>query len=116
MKQGLEKGLTDPASLAGNAMQRKLYPYPPSDIRYEPTIEETIAQVEAVTMEQIRRLYAEQVGGQVGEFVAIGEFDTSSTRTLSVVQPATCGAAASRLKPSSTSNCCPWAQATTGDN
>ena len=45
MKQGLEKGLTDPASLAGNAMQRKLYPYPPSDIRYEPTIEETIAQV-----------------------------------------------------------------------
>ena len=41
---------------------------------------------------------------------------TSITRTLSVVQPATCGAAASRLKPSSTSNCCPWAQATTGDN
>jgi zinc protease len=40
-----------------------------------PTVEESLARLDAVTVEEVRKLYAEQLGGQNGEFVAIGDFD-----------------------------------------
>jgi zinc protease len=81
-KQALEQGRTDPQALAMNALQRKLRPYPPADLRYQPTIEEAIAQIDTVTVEQVRRLHAEQLGGQVGEFAAVGDFDPAATREV----------------------------------
>ena len=38
-------------------------------------MEESIARLEAVTLEQVRKLYAEQLGGQAGELVVVGDFD-----------------------------------------
>ncbi|HMC64293.1 MAG TPA: insulinase family protein, partial [Gemmataceae bacterium] len=76
---GLDKQLTEPMFLAQRALQRKLSPYPKDDIRYVPTIEESIARLEAVTLEQVRQLYAEQLGGEVGEFVAVGDLDAEAT-------------------------------------
>jgi zinc protease len=81
-KQALEQGKTDPQSLAMNMLQRKLRPYPQADLRYQPTIEEAIAQIDAVSVEQVRRLYAEQLGGQVCEFAAVGDFDPAATREV----------------------------------
>jgi zinc protease len=71
----LEQGLTQPTSLAANLFQRKLSPYPKTDVRYVPTIEESIAQLEAVSVQEIQTLYNKQVGGQHGEFVIVGDFD-----------------------------------------
>src|SRR5262249_49628029 len=74
-KQALEAGRTDPQSLALNALGRKLRPCPKSDIRYQPTLDEDIARIDALTIDQVRRLYTEQLSGQVGEFAAVGDFD-----------------------------------------
>jgi len=57
--------------------KRKLNPYPKEDVRYTPTIEESLARLETVTVDQVRKLYEEQLGGQAGEFVAVGDFDAA---------------------------------------
>ncbi|HJT77699.1 MAG TPA: pitrilysin family protein [Gemmataceae bacterium] len=74
-REALEQGLKDPRALATRALQRKLSPYPRDDIRYVPTLEESIARLDAVTLDEVRRLYADQLGGQVGELVVVGDFD-----------------------------------------
>ncbi len=76
-RDGLEQGRTEPAALAARALQRKLFPYPKDDVRYIPTIEESVQRLEGVTLDQVRKLYEEQVGGAAGEFVAVGDFDAA---------------------------------------
>ncbi len=74
-RDGYEKGLTEPTALASRALQRKLNPYPADDVRYIPTLEEALQKLDVLTVEQVRKLYAEQVGGQNGELVVVGDFD-----------------------------------------
>jgi len=81
-----KKGLTDPATLAETALRRKLRPYPADDVRYVPTREEALARLEAVTVEQVRKLYQEQLGVQAGELVLVGDFDAEPA--LALVQEA----------------------------
>ncbi len=66
---------TDPIQLAQRALQRKLTPFPKENIRYVPTIEESIERVKATTLEKVKDLYAKQVAPQAGELVAVGDFD-----------------------------------------
>ena len=63
--------------LAFRTLLRKLSPYPKDDVRYTPTVEESLQRLEAVTIDQVRKLYEEQLGGQAGEFVAVGDFDAA---------------------------------------
>src|SRR5262249_22991732 len=82
MRQLLEQGRTDPATLANRALNEKLNPFPKDDIRYQPTLEEEFARVDALTADQVRKLYAEQLSAQAGEFAAVGEFDATSVVEL----------------------------------
>ncbi len=76
-REGMEQGRTEPQALAANALRRKLYPYPKDNVRYVPTIDESIQRLEGVTVDQVRKLYEEQLGGATGEFVAVGDFDAA---------------------------------------
>ncbi len=78
-KQELEKSLTDPQSLASRALNRKLNPYPKDHILYTPTVEESLARLEKVTISDVSRVYEEQIGGTHGELVLVGDFDKDST-------------------------------------
>jgi zinc protease len=77
-RDGLEKQHTDPSSLANRALERVLAPYPKDDVRYEPTFEEEIAQLEALTLDQVKKLYG-QLGGGNGELVIVGDFEPATT-------------------------------------
>jgi len=66
---------TDPIQLAVRALQRKLNPYPKENIRYVPTIDESIERVKATTLDKVKDLYAKQLAPQAGELVAVGDFD-----------------------------------------
>jgi zinc protease len=79
---GMKKGLAEPQPLAVNALQRRMSPYPPDDVRYVATIEEGIARLEKLTVEQIKAVYAEQVGGAHMELVAVGAYDPAQTERL----------------------------------
>ncbi|QJW94928.1 M16 family metallopeptidase [Frigoriglobus tundricola] len=71
----LRARLKEPNALAYRALVRKLHPYGKADLRYRPTLEESVARYEAVTVDQVRKLYATQVGGAHGELVVLGDFD-----------------------------------------
>jgi zinc protease len=70
-----EIGRTEPTTLANNRLQRALSPYPPGDVRYVPTAEESAKRMDDVTLDQIIALYQKQVGGTVGELGIVGDFD-----------------------------------------
>jgi zinc protease len=74
----LEQMKTEPAMLAPRALQRELEPYPKSDIRYVPTIEESIERLNSITHAQVVRLYREFLGAQAGELTVVGDFDEKS--------------------------------------
>lgn len=82
MISGLTAGKTEPGVLAGNKLSRTLSPYSLEDVRYVPTIEENLANAEALTLDQVKALYEKQVGGGQAELAVVGDFDQESTIKL----------------------------------
>ncbi len=78
----LSAGRTEPAPLARNKLSRALSPYAKDDVRYVPTLEETIDRNRAVTLEQVKALYQTQLGGTHAELGVVGDFDPESTLRL----------------------------------
>ncbi|MFL5240959.1 MAG: M16 family metallopeptidase [Gemmataceae bacterium] len=81
-RESLERGKTEPQMLAVQALQRKMMPHDPADVRYVPTIEESISRLDEVTVDKLRKLYTDQGGAQAGELVIIG--DDSETTPMEV--------------------------------
>jgi zinc protease len=75
----LEQSRTDPQSLAADLRIRTLNPYPADDVRYNAPPDEEIARLKAVTIDQVRRVYQEFLGGAEGELVVIGDFAPDPT-------------------------------------
>jgi zinc protease len=70
-----EARLKDPTALAENKLSRSLNPYPPTNIRYVPTLEENFKRMEAVTLAQVIDIYQNQLGATTGELAIVGDFD-----------------------------------------
>ena len=75
---GLEQMRSEPAMLAPRLLQRELSPYDKNDIRYVPTIEESIERLKAATHDQVVQLYREYLGSQAGELSIVGDFDAKT--------------------------------------
>ncbi len=74
---GLESSRSEPTSLASIQLRRLLSDYPPDDVRYTPTVDEEIKQVQAATVDQVRKLYNEYLGSGHGELAVVGDFEPS---------------------------------------
>jgi zinc protease len=79
MKQSIERGMTDPQSLAVNALNRKLNPHPPTNIHYVPTLEESLQRITKVSRDDLVKIYQDQVGATQGELAIVGDFDPEAT-------------------------------------
>ncbi len=79
MRSGLAGSATDPQALAANKLARALSPYLADDVRYVPTLEENLARIDAVTLDQVQALYQKQIGATKGELAVVGEFDPDAT-------------------------------------
>jgi zinc protease len=71
----LENMKTEPAMLAPRLLQRELNPYASDDVRYTPTVEESIERMKAASYEQVVQLYRDYLGAQAGELSIVGEFE-----------------------------------------
>jgi zinc protease len=71
----VEQMKTEPAMLAPRLLQRTLNPYPKEDIRYTPSVEESIERLRSVTYDQVAQLYHDYLGSQAGELTIVGDFD-----------------------------------------
>jgi zinc protease len=74
----LEQTLTEPSALAPRLLQRQLNPYSQDDIRYVPTIEESIERLRGVTYDRVAQLYRDYLGSQSGELTIVGDFDPNA--------------------------------------
>jgi zinc protease len=78
----LKAQLTEPQPKAMRLMQRILNPYPQGDIRYVPTLEESITRAESLTIDQIKELHTKFLGNQAGELSIVGDFDPSEVEPM----------------------------------
>jgi zinc protease len=71
----LEKGRTEPQALAMAALQRKLDPHKPDDVRYTPTVAESVERMKAVELKDVRDVYETMLGSGAGELGIAGDLD-----------------------------------------
>jgi len=77
---GLEGQKSEPQALAMIEIQRKLAPYPKGDVRYVDTIDDSIADIKAAKIDDLKAFYKDFYGASNGEVVIIGDFDPEATQ------------------------------------
>ncbi|MBK9116525.1 MAG: insulinase family protein [Betaproteobacteria bacterium] len=77
-----EAARTEPQDIATRALARHANPYPPGDPRYAPTVEESIAGNNAVTLDDVKQFHAQFYGASNAELAVVGDFDADATRAL----------------------------------
>ncbi len=79
-RAGLDQRLTDPQSLAVRLVQRTLSPYPQDDVRYIPTLQEELKDLDELDIPALKQLYTNFLGTQAGQIVVVGDFDPDAIR------------------------------------
>jgi zinc protease len=74
---GYEAARSEPQVLASVKLQQALTPYPKDDVRYSPTVEETIDRLKATTIDQVKTIYNDYLGADHGELAVVGDFEPS---------------------------------------
>jgi zinc protease len=73
----LEDAKSDPTQIAIRAMQTAFNKYPKGDIRYSGTLEEDVADLKALTLEDVKKFHKDFYGASNGELAIVGDFDTA---------------------------------------
>jgi zinc protease len=76
----LEEARTDPDSMAERALARLDNPYPPGDVRYQPTLDEELASYAKAKLDDVRRFHAQFAGAAAAELALVGDFDADAVR------------------------------------
>ena len=75
---GLEQNKSEPSFLASIAAQRILNPWPKGHPLYTGTVDEQIADLKAVTVGDVKKVYTDLVGASFGDLAMSGDFDRDS--------------------------------------
>ena len=78
----LEAQRNDPQQMALTAMGRHLAPYPAGDPRAVMTVDENLAALKGVTLDQVRAFYRDFYGASNAELAVVGDFDVAEVRKL----------------------------------
>ena len=76
----LEEARSDPGTLAQIALERRMTPWPEGHPSHVGTIDEEIAALRSVTLDQVRRFHRDFYGPQSGNIVVVGDFDPAEVR------------------------------------
>jgi len=71
----LHNALSEPQAQASRALARHDNPWQPDDIRYTPSFEESLAETERLTRDDLRAFHARFYGAGHVTFSAVGDFD-----------------------------------------
>ena len=77
----LEAQMSQPNGLAQNAMQRAMSPFGKESFFYVRTMEEQLAELRALTLDEVRAFYREFMSPAKVEVSVVGTFDQASTET-----------------------------------
>jgi zinc protease len=81
---GLEQQKNEPQAIGVVTLQRHLRPYPKGDVRYVPTIDEGIAELQTASLDDAKKFYSDFYGAQHGELVVVGDFDANEITALAI--------------------------------
>ena len=82
MLASIEESRTDPQALAQLALARAMSRWPAGHPNYPETFEESIAAIEALTVDDVRTFYRDFYGPQSGNVVVVGDFDEAEVRRV----------------------------------
>lgn len=71
----LETQRSEPMIIAFQNAQHHLRPYPKDDVRYVPTIDEEIAEINAANLEDVKSFYQQFYGIARAELAVVGDFE-----------------------------------------
>jgi zinc protease len=72
----------EPTAVGQIALARQGNPYPKGDVRYASDFDESIADVKAATLEQVKAFHAGFYGADHAEIAVVGDFDAAETKSL----------------------------------
>ncbi len=79
----IEQTRSEPQSMAQLEMNRHFFgSYPVGDPRHVATIDESIANLNGVTIDQVKKFYADFYGASNAELAVVGDFDTAEIQKL----------------------------------
>jgi zinc protease len=76
----IESQRKEPNAIARKAIARHGNPYAKGHVRYEPTFDESIADINAVTVERVKGFHASFYGIDSADFAAVGDFDAAALK------------------------------------
>lgn len=77
----IRSSMTEPTALASRKLARHDNPWPKDDIRYVPTFEESLAQMEAIKRDELVDFHKRFYGAGDIKFAAVGSFDAKAVKT-----------------------------------
>ena len=78
----IEAQRSDPQAIAFNRIQRHISPYPKSDPRYTATFDEEVADIKALTLDQVKKFYNTFYGASNATLSVVGDFDATEIQNL----------------------------------
>ena len=78
----IEQGRRDPQSRGRLEFRRQFNAFPPGDVRYTPTVDEQIAEVTAVKLDQVRAFHSRFYGADHAQLAIVGDFDSDEIAKL----------------------------------
>lgn len=76
--QGLEAQLSEPTTLAATLYSRKMSPYPAGHPLGTKPLDQQVADLKALTVADVQKVYTELVGATYGDFAISGDFDPAA--------------------------------------
>jgi zinc protease len=73
---------SDPSALAGIALRRHLNPYPPGHWLYPASLEESTKKLKALSLDEVKKCYADFYGASDSELAVVGDFDPAQIEGL----------------------------------
>ncbi len=96
---GIESQRKEPGPALRNAMARHGNPYPRGDVRYAPTFDEMVEDVNAVTLEKVKAFHQRFYGANQVEFAAVGDVDVPALKAVLAQDWGDDGAARAWMSP-----------------
>ncbi len=79
---GIESQKSEPTSIAFTELSRHFNIYPKGHPNYSGTIEEQIADIKAVTLDDVKKFYKDFYGASNGQMTIVGDFDEKEVSAL----------------------------------
>lgn len=75
---GLQEALRSPEDRVDNAVEGRLSPYPPGDVRHVADLDRQRQSVQALSLQQVRAFHKRFYGASHAQFAAVGDMDTQA--------------------------------------